>query len=172
MPKATHDLIRDPISTRLHRMADIAETTSDPAAGEALHGAIAAIRTMLDMKLPESPHSERDRRVWRAGYDAARIDTGALIFDAFGLGSRPGGATIPGVGSSRDYDPADLVAMVDAADLSSVGRDRRAALAAAADSTERLKAAAVSAIDDGRSEAEVARQAGVDRMTVRAWLGK
>lgn len=100
------DLIRDPINSRLHRMAQIAASTPDAAAGEALHGAIAAVRALLDLSLPDGPHEQRMRRMlWRDGYDAARLDGAALAFDALGLGSRPGGVTVREVGSSLDYDP-------------------------------------------------------------------
>lgn len=107
-------LIRTPINSRLHRMAQHA-AADGPAAGEALHGAIAAVRAAMDMPLPAAPEfaDESHRRAWRAGYDAARIDAAALIFDALGLGSRPGGATVRGVGSSRDYDPPEMVAELD-----------------------------------------------------------
>jgi len=38
--------------------------------------------------------------------------------------------------------------------------------------TERLQAKALEEIAAGRAEAEVAREAGVDRMTMRKWQGK
>ncbi len=113
-----NDLIRDPIAARLHRMAQIAANTTDPAAGEALNAAIAAIRAVLDMPLPTAERfglGDRESKIRRLAYDAARLDADALMFDALGLGSRPGGATVPGVGSSRDYDPPELVAELDRA---------------------------------------------------------
>lgn len=56
--------------------------------------------------------------------------------------------------------------------LAGYGRARKEALAKAAEATEILKAAVQRAADVGRAEAEIARAAEVDRMTVRAWLGK
>jgi hypothetical protein len=38
--------------------------------------------------------------------------------------------------------------------------------------TEILRAAVLRAAEAGRAEAEIARVAGIDRMTVRKWLGK
>lgn len=38
--------------------------------------------------------------------------------------------------------------------------------------TEQLQEAALVALADGRSESEVAREAQVDRMTMRKWQGK
>lgn len=124
------DLIRDPINSRLHRMAQIAAATSDPAAGEALHGAIAAVRALLDLSLPDGPYEQRMRRMlWRDGYDAARLDGAALAFDALGLGSRPGGVTVPMVGRSRDFDPPEVTSALD--DAREAMRDLAAARAAA-----------------------------------------
>lgn len=40
------------------------------------------------------------------------------------------------------------------------------------EATEAVRAAVVEAVAGGMSEVEAARQAGVTRMTVRAWLGK
>lgn len=57
-------------------------------------------------------------------------------------------------------------------DLGKLGRDRDAAKRAFDEATAILRAAVLRALDEGRAEAEVARTAGVDRMTVRAWAGK
>lgn len=57
-------------------------------------------------------------------------------------------------------------------DLATYGRDRDDALRAAKEKTEILRAAILRAIEGGRAEAEVARSAGIDRMTVRDWNGK
>lgn len=51
--------------------------------------------------------------------------------------------------------------------------ERRAALRAELEGLwERLRVAALAEVAAGRSESEVARAAGVDRMTVRKWQGK
>lgn len=61
----------------------------------------------------------------------------------------------------------------DTANLSALGRQLADARAAVRDITQQVQAAVIHAVTvDGRAEAEVARQAGVDRMTVRGWLGK
>lgn len=57
-------------------------------------------------------------------------------------------------------------------DLRKYGRDRAEALRVAEEKTSILRAAVLRAIEAGRSEAEVARSAGIDRGTVRDWLGK
>lgn len=57
-------------------------------------------------------------------------------------------------------------------DLGKYGRDRDKALEVAAEKTEILRAAVLRAAEVGRAEAEIARSARVDRMTVRKWLGK
>lgn len=57
-------------------------------------------------------------------------------------------------------------------DLSALGRARQDAKRAFDEATEILRAAVMRAIEDGRSESEIARDAGVDRMTVRKWQGK
>jgi hypothetical protein len=57
--------------------------------------------------------------------------------------------------------------------LGRLGRERDDAREALRDATEKLKAAAIAAVNgEGRAEAEVARQSGIDRMTLRDWLGK
>lgn len=57
-------------------------------------------------------------------------------------------------------------------DLVAYGRDRTQAQTVLAEKTEILRAAVLRAAELGRAEAEIARSAGVDRMTVRSWLGK
>lgn len=58
-------------------------------------------------------------------------------------------------------------------DLSSLGRKLADARAVVRDVTQQVQAAAIHAVTvESRTEVEVARQAGVDRQTVRAWLGK
>lgn len=57
--------------------------------------------------------------------------------------------------------------------LHSLADRRRGARAVLDDVTQQLQAAVIHAVNaEGRAEAEVARDAGVDRMTVRSWLGK
>lgn len=48
----------------------------------------------------------------------------------------------------------------------------RAARDAEVDLRQQLAAAIIAAVEDGMSESEAARLAGVDRMTVRSYLGK
>lgn len=57
-------------------------------------------------------------------------------------------------------------------DLAALGRDRSDAVQRLSEATEILKAAVHRAVEEGRAEAEIARTAGIDRMTVRSWLGK
>lgn len=57
-------------------------------------------------------------------------------------------------------------------DLTALGRARAEAQRAFNDATEILRAGVLRALEDGRAEAEVARSAGIDRMTVRKWAGK
>ncbi len=57
-------------------------------------------------------------------------------------------------------------------DLAELGRVRSEARRALDEKTTILRAAVLRALEDGRAEAEVAREAGVDRMTVREWAGK
>jgi hypothetical protein len=57
-------------------------------------------------------------------------------------------------------------------DLTKLGKGLADARELVRERTEILKAAVHRAHEDGRAEAEIARQAGVDRMTVRSWLGK
>lgn len=57
-------------------------------------------------------------------------------------------------------------------DLAELGRKRNADKRAYDESNATLKAGVLRALAANRSESEVARTAGVDRMTVRAWSGK
>jgi hypothetical protein len=57
-------------------------------------------------------------------------------------------------------------------DLTSLATERRRAQTAEREATAKLRAGVLRALEAGRAEAEVARQAGVDRMTVRSWAGK
>lgn len=57
-------------------------------------------------------------------------------------------------------------------DLAALGRRRAETRRAYEDATAVLRAAVLRALEEGRAEAEVARTAGVDRMTVRSWAGK
>ncbi len=60
------------------------------------------------------------------------------------------------------------------ADLATLGLARAEAMRAQRDATDRLRAAVLAELGrrgDGH-EAEIAREAGVDRMTVRKWAGK
>lgn len=64
------------------------------------------------------------------------------------------------------YPPAGSV------NLAELGRRRTDARRAYDEAREILRAGVIRAIEDGRSEAEVARSAGVTRDTVRTWVGK
>jgi len=64
------------------------------------------------------------------------------------------------------HPPAGSVSLTEAA------RERETAKAAFNEKTAILKAAALQALEEGRAEAEVAREARVDRMTIRSWAGK
>lgn len=66
----------------------------------------------------------------------------------------------------RVYPPIGSV------DLAKFGRERADAKRAFDEKTAILRAAVLRALEEGRTEAEVARTAGIDRMTVRAWAGK
>lgn len=58
------------------------------------------------------------------------------------------------------------------ATLADLGERRAALRKELQDLTERLRLRALAEIAAGRSESEVARDARVDRMTVRKWVGK
>ena len=57
-------------------------------------------------------------------------------------------------------------------ELQQAGRRLASARKAVRDALDATQAAAVAALADGMTESEVARLAGVDRMTVRKWAGK
>lgn len=57
-------------------------------------------------------------------------------------------------------------------DLERAGRKLRSARKAADDAYETARLAALAAIADGVPEAVAARELGVNRMTIRKWLGK
>lgn len=59
-----------------------------------------------------------------------------------------------------------------AEDLTVLAAERDRAAEVGREATARLKAGVLRALEEGRSEAEVARTAGIDRMTLRAWAGK
>jgi hypothetical protein len=61
---------------------------------------------------------------------------------------------------------------LDGLDLEALGRDRAKAKAAYDEATAALRAGVLRALEAGRHEAEVARTAGLNRMTVRTWAGK
>lgn len=58
------------------------------------------------------------------------------------------------------------------ADFAALRAEREEAQAALADVMDRIRAGVATALAAGRSEVEVARCFGVDRMTVRKWAGK
>lgn len=62
--------------------------------------------------------------------------------------------------------------MTDELTLAELGARRTALRDELKTVTARVEAAAREALAAGRSESEVAREAQVDRMTVRKWLGK
>ena len=64
------------------------------------------------------------------------------------------------------HPPAGSVTLAEAAS------ERETAKAAFNEKTAILKALALQALEEGRAEAEVAREARVDRMTIRSWAGK
>ncbi|MFF8100205.1 hypothetical protein ACF07S_10575 [Streptomyces sp. NPDC016640] len=64
------------------------------------------------------------------------------------------------------HPPAASISLTDAAG------EREKVKVELAEKTAALKAVALQALEDGRAEAEVAREARVDRMTIRSWAGK
>lgn len=57
-------------------------------------------------------------------------------------------------------------------DTHRAGQALAQARGAAAEAAEFARQVVIMAVEDGMSEYEAARQANVDRMTIRAWLGK
>lgn len=57
-------------------------------------------------------------------------------------------------------------------DLATLGGARIRAKLACDEATAVLRAGVLRAVEEGRSEVEIARTAQVDRMTVRSWIGK
>ena len=70
------------------------------------------------------------------------------------------------------YYNVQLHPPVGAVDLTALGAGLRAARLAVDEATSLARAGVVRALEEGRSESEVARSLGVDRMTVRKWAGK
>lgn len=70
------------------------------------------------------------------------------------------------------YRQVRTVVPVGGVDLAKLGRDRADAKRVLREVTATLRAGVVQALTEGRSESEVARTAGIDRQTVRAWAGK
>lgn len=70
------------------------------------------------------------------------------------------------------YRTVKVMAPEGAVDLEALGRTRRLAKEALDEAAAVLRAGVLRALEEGRAEAEVARAAGVDRMTVRTWAGK
>jgi|SRR5687768_2189061 len=66
----------------------------------------------------------------------------------------------------RLYPPAVSVSLTEAAS------EREQAKKVFSEKTAYVKALALQALEGGRAEAEVAREARVDRMTIRSWAGK
>lgn len=101
------------------------------------------------------------RNEFRANYavSAARADEAAERFRADGL--RQVTVLAP---ATVDAEHADVLR--EAAIIWRAARD------AEVDLRQQLAAAVVTAVEAGMSESETARLAGVDRMTVRGWLGK
>lgn len=62
--------------------------------------------------------------------------------------------------------------MADEPTLADLGARRAALRAELKDLTARLEARAKQELQEGKSESAVAREAQVDRMTVRKWAGK
>ncbi|RVX44429.1 hypothetical protein EDD27_7161 [Nonomuraea polychroma] len=57
-------------------------------------------------------------------------------------------------------------------DLETLGKMRADALRTARELTEQIRLRIIEEVANGGKEATLARRAGVDRMTVRTWLGK
>jgi hypothetical protein len=72
----------------------------------------------------------------------------------------------------RGYRQIKIVPPDGSVDLEALGRERSKAKAALDEATALLRAGAFRALEAGRSEVEVAAAAGIDRQTLRAWIGK
>jgi DNA-directed RNA polymerase specialized sigma24 family protein len=70
------------------------------------------------------------------------------------------------------YYQVQVYPAVGSVDLRTLGEARRNAKEAYDEATAILRAGVLRALEENRSEAEIARTAGVDRMTVRSWAGK
>jgi DNA-binding CsgD family transcriptional regulator len=70
------------------------------------------------------------------------------------------------------YGTTKVIPSQDPVDLAVLGRARYDALRTADEATATLRAAVLREAELGRAEAWIAREAGIDRMTVRKWLGK
>jgi DNA-directed RNA polymerase specialized sigma24 family protein len=70
------------------------------------------------------------------------------------------------------YYQVRVIPPQDSVDLAALGRELREARRVLREKTRITRAGVLRAAEEGWPEAEIARQAGVDRMTVRKWLGK
>jgi hypothetical protein len=73
---------------------------------------------------------------------------------------------------SDHYRQVRTVPPAGGVDLAKLGRERNSDKRTYGASNAALKTGVLAALADGRSESEVARTAGIDRMTVRKWAGK
>ena len=74
--------------------------------------------------------------------------------------------------TSQHYHQVQVYPPAGSVDLRALGEARRKARETFDEATAILRAGVLRALEDNRAEAEVAREALVDRMTVRAWAGK
>jgi hypothetical protein len=70
------------------------------------------------------------------------------------------------------YTGIKVHAPIGSGDLAELGRARAEARRDFDEKTSILRAAVLRAVEENRAEAEIAREAGIDRMTVREWSGK
>jgi hypothetical protein len=75
-------------------------------------------------------------------------------------------------GENPTHNVVRLAPLDESSELVGLGRARQDAKRAYDEATAVLRAGVLRALEAGRAEAEVARAAGVDRMTVRDWAGK
>ena len=73
---------------------------------------------------------------------------------------------------SKHKHTSRVIPSVTTTELERAGRRLRSARNAEKKAMEDARVAALAAIEDGVSEASVAKVLGVDRMTVRKWVGK